>query len=47
MSVQSILPALLIMITLFLGSPALAGAQSGSQTQEPTGPVVHEDYCPG
>ena len=45
MPMHSILPSLLL--ALSLSAPAMAGAQSGTQAPEPSGPVVHEDYCPG
>jgi hypothetical protein len=45
MSMRSILPTL--MLTLVLSAPALAGTQSGSESREPSGPVVNEDFCPG
>lgn len=45
MSFPNTLPALLL--TLCLGAPALAGTASGTPSQEPSGPVVNEDFCPG
>ena len=43
MPMHSILPSLLL--ALILSAPALAVAQS--EAPEPSGPVVHEDFCPG
>lgn len=36
-----------LLFALLLSAPALAGDQPGGDAPEPTGPVVHEDYCPG
>ncbi|WP_175628257.1 hypothetical protein [Thioalkalivibrio denitrificans] len=45
MPMHSILPSLLLAI--ILSAPAMALAQQTSQGPQPTGPVVHEDFCPG
>lgn len=45
MSSHLTLPALLL--TLIMSAPAQAATSSESQSQEPSGPIVHEDFCPG
>lgn len=43
MPVRSLLSALLL--ALFLSTPALADAPA--ESQEITGPVINQDFCPG